>query len=569
MLLLGLHDGKDSGVSLLQDGRVLFAANEERYSRRKLHFGFPFLAMERMFRFTGVRPQDIDAVTVGFEAMVEDSEASYDYAAEPRLHQKVYSVLTRSLGPLMNTRLAAYGSLQLMKLMSQNKEELEQNVRNADIQAPIHYLNHHMSHAASAYYSSGCPDAIVISSDGGGDGISGGIYVGRDGVLRNETTFSKLNSAGIFWEIITQICGFNPERHGGKITGLAAYSDGDKAYKILSEIFGYSTRTGGLANRRRLAFRDAFEYVRERVGDMDIQELSSGAQRLLDEVFVQTAADAVKRHGIPHVTLAGGTFANVRTNLLIREIPGVESVFVFPHMGDGGIGLGSAQLLQAQNGGTPVEELSDLYWGDDWNTSQIRAELEVSRGITWKEISDPAHAIGKALAQKQVVGLFQGRMEFGPRALGHRSILAEPTDTKMMDWLNQRLARTEFMPFAPIILEEEAPNYFKDFAGMSYPAKFMTICMRCTPLCKEKAPGVVHLDGTARPQTVSAAVDPYLHEALSKHNEITGLPLAINTSFNKHEEPIVGSPADAISELKRGAVDVLFLESFRVRAHGD
>src|SRR5262245_60893703 len=204
MVVLGIHDGKDAGVALLDGGKVLFAANEERYSRRKLHFGFPFIALDRMFRHTGAKPRDIEAVTVGFEAMVENSEAAYDYSAEPRLHQKVYSVLTRSLGPLMNTRAAAFGSLQLMKLLAQNKDELRQNVRNAGIEAPIAFLNHHRSHAASAYFLCGRKDALVITSDGGGDGISGGVYTGRGGGLETRATFSKLNSAGIFWEIVTQ-----------------------------------------------------------------------------------------------------------------------------------------------------------------------------------------------------------------------------------------------------------------------------------------------------------------------------------------------------------------------------
>lgn len=568
MVVLGIHDGKDAGVALIDGGKILFAANEERYSRRKLHFGFPFIALERMFRHTGVKPRDIAAVTVGFEAMVENSEAAYDYSAEPRLHQKVYAVLTRSLGPIMNTRAAAYGSLQLMKLLAQNKDELRQNVRNAGIEAPVHFLNHHLSHAASAYYTCGKRDALVISSDGGGDGISGGVFVGRDGRVENRDTFSKLNSAGIFWEIITQICGFNPERHGGKITGLAAYADGEEAYRILSEMFGYCEKSGGLENIQGRAFQDAFTMVRSRVKHLGIEELSSGAQRILDEVFVATTRDAMARNRLSHVALAGGTFANVRTNLMIREVPGVESVFVFPHMGDGGIALGSALLFHGEREPLPVREIDDLYFGDAWTDSQIKAELESTPGVRWERLEDPADSIAQSLSRKEVVGVFQGRMEYGPRALGHRSILAEPADTTMMDWLNKRLARTEFMPFAPIILEEEAPRYFKRFEGSAYPAKFMTICMRCTSLCREKAPGVVHLDGTARPQTVSARVDPYIHRALGRYRDLAGLPVAINTSFNKHEEPIVGGPADALSELKRGAVDVLFLEKYRVVVAG-
>ncbi len=569
MNILGIHDGKDAGVALVVDGRVVFAANEERYSRQKLHFGFPFLALQHLKRHTGIELRDIDHVTVGFEAMVEDSAADYDYAAEPRLHQKVYSALTRHLGGVMDSRVATYGALQVLKLLSNNKETLKKSLAEVGLHAPVRFFNHHLSHAASAYYTAGKRQAIVITSDGGGDAISGGIYLGRDGEITNQSTFSKLNSAGIFWELVTQLCGFNPERHGGKITGLAAYADGGKAYSILSEVYGYNKRHGGMENRKKLAFRDAFEYLRDKAGHLDIQELSSGAQRVLEESFVQTARDAFAKHGIPHIVLAGGTFANVRLNQKILDLPGIESVFVHPHMGDGGMAVGSALLMAAKHGASEPREINDVYWGDAWSDESVRTDLENTNGIHWVRHDDPAPVLAGYLADHKVVGVFQGRMEYGPRALGHRSILAEPTDRTMMDWLNKRLARTEFMPFAPIIVEEEAPKWFENFEAATYPSRFMTICLNCTPLCKEKAPGVVHLDGTARPQSVRRDVDPYIHKVLREYQKLTGLPLAINTSFNKHEEPIVGSPADAISELKRNAVDVVFIENYEVTVKND
>jgi len=562
--ILGVHDGKDAGVALVADGRVLFAANEERYSRQKMHFGFPHQSLQRLFAYTGFTPKDIEHVTVGFEAMVEKSGEAYDFEAEPRLHQKVYSVLTRTLGEVMNSKVATYGALQVLKLLSQNKAQLRQNLDAAGISAPAHFFNHHLTHAASAYYTCGRDEALIVTSDGGGDAISGGVYVARGGRMENKSTFSKLNSAGIFWEIITQLCGFNPERHGGKITGLAAYADGEQAYPILRRLYGTKARTGGMENLRKLAFRDAFADARSQVGNLSIEEVSSGAQRILEEAFVETVRSAYERFRIPHVVLAGGTFANVRLNQKILEVPGIESVYIHPHMGDGGMAVGSALLLAGQRGETRPHWLTDVYWGDDWSEASMRAALQQSSGVRWRRLEEPAEAIATAMAQKQVVGVFHGRMEYGPRALGHRSILAEPTDTTMMDWLNKRLCRTEFMPFAPIIVEEEAPHYFQNFAASVYPSRFMTICVQCTPLCREKAPGVVHRDGTARPQSVRSDTDPYTYRALRAYQRQTGLPLAINTSFNKHEEPIVGSPADAISELKRNAVDVLFLENYEV-----
>jgi carbamoyltransferase len=562
--ILGIHDGQEAGVALVVDGRVVFAANEERYSRTKMHFGFPFLSLHKLFEYTGLAPALIDHVAVGFEAMVGRPGEGYDYEAQPRLHRQVYSKLTRTLGGAMDTKAATFGSLQVLKVLSRNKPALKQHLQDEGIRAPVHFLNHHLTHAASAYYTSGRDDALIITSDGGGDGTSGGIYVGRHGRIELVSAFSKLNSAGVFWEIITQLCGFNPERHGGKITGLAAYSGGEEAYRLLNGIYGHNGRTGGMENHGKLAFRDAFELVRDTCGHLSIEELSAGAQRMLEEAFVNTTSDAYARHRLAHVVLAGGTFANVRLNQKILEVPGIESVYVHPNMGDGGVAVGSALLLAAQRGETRPHELSDVYWGDDWTDSAIRAELESSDGIRWRRLDDPADAIGEAMAQKKVVGVFQGRMEYGPRALGHRSILAEPTDTTMMHWLNERLSRTDFMPFAPIIIEDEAPRFFEDFAKSAYASRFMTICLDCTPYCMEMAPGVVHKDGTARPQVVREDTEPYTYRALRAYERRTGLPLAINTSFNKHEAPIVGSPADAVDELKRKSVDVLYLENYEV-----
>ncbi|MFQ5600851.1 MAG: carbamoyltransferase C-terminal domain-containing protein [Candidatus Krumholzibacteriia bacterium] len=565
MNILGIHDGKDAGVALVVDGKVLFAANEERYSRQKTHFGFPFLALQKLFQHTGLEASDVDRVTVGVEAMVEKSGAAYCYEAEPRLHQKVYSTLSHRPGGVTDSRIATHGAPRLLSLMTQSKEELNQNLRTAGIRAPVCYLNHHLAHAASAYYTSGRQVALVITSDAGRDAISGGIYVARDGKIDNKKTFSKTNSAGMFWQIITQLCGFDPERHGSKITSLAAYSDGEEAYRILGQIYRYHERTGGLENVHRLAYRETFEYMREKAGHLDIEELSSGAQRILEEAFLETARRACERYGLSHVVLAGGTFANVRLNQKILALPGVESAYVHPHMGDGGMAVGSALLQAARGGDAHPHELRDVYWGDDWNDGAIRAELERTHGIRWRRLDDPADAIADHMARHMVVGLFHGRMEYGPRALGHRSILAEPDDPTMIHWLNKRLSRSEFMPFAPVILEEEAPKYFEDFDAAAYAARFMTICVDCQALCKEKAPGIVHRDGTARPQAVSAHGDAYTHRVLRAYQEKTGLPLAINTSLCRHEEPIVGTPFDAIHELKRNVIDVLYLDHYEVK----
>ena len=232
-------------------------------------------------------------------------------------------------------------------------------------------------------------------------------------------------------------------------------------------------------------------------------------------------------------------------------------------MGDGGVALGSALDVTAREIGLAPTDISEAYWGNAATEEEILATLR-RYPVDYERLDDPSEAIGDALVAKQVIGLFNGRMEYGPRALGHRTILAEPTDPTMMHWLNDRLDRTEFMPFAPIILEEDAPRYFKNFEAGRLPARFMTICFDVSDYGKKMAPGIVHKDGTARPQTVNETDNAYIYRALSAYKRKSGLSLGINTSFNKHEEPIVCHPRDAVKELIRGGVDVLFLENYRI-----
>ena len=206
-------------------------------------------------------------------------------------------------------------------------------------------------------------------------------------------------------------------------------------------------------------------------GHLGIEELSAGAQRILEESFVNTVRDAHARYGLAHVLLAGGTFANVRLNQKILEVPGIESVYVHPNMGDGGIAVGSALLFAAQHGDARPARAARRLLGRRLerrgDPRRARARRRRANGAGSTILRMPS---GTRWRTRRWSGVFQGRMEYGPRALGHRSILAEPTDTTMMDWLNKRLSRTEFMPFAPIVIEEEAPRFFEDFARSAYPS---------------------------------------------------------------------------------------------------
>lgn len=551
-------------MCLLIDGQPVFAANEERFSRRKLHFGFPHLSLASLFETTGVKPAEIDRVSVGFRAMVETADYPiYSDIDDSKLFQKIFARVTRLLGPVTATRPFVKASQFALGVLSKNKQQLEADLKSAGIDAPVEYVDHHRSHAASAYYTSGFGDALVITADGGGDGLAGSIYTGRQGVLEMVNEWPRVHSAGNFWFLITNLCGFDPIRHGGKITGLAAYEPCEETYRILSDFYGHDPSRPSFSNKKHILFGDAYHALAKALKGYSIYQISYGAQKVLEESICGVVRRAVEQTGLRKLALAGGTFANVRLNQIILEMDCVDEIFIHPHMGDGGVTVGSALDVSAREISLQPAAIDHVYWGNGTNEQEILEALD-DYPVNFERLDDPAPAIGACLADKKIVGLFNGRMEYGPRSLGQRSIIAEPTDPTMMDWLNKRLERTEFMPFAPIILEEDAAEYFENFDAGSLPAKFMTLCFNCTEYGKKMAPGIVHKDGTARPQTVNASENSYVYRALQEYKKLTGLSLGINTSFNKHEEPIVCHPRDAIDELVRGGVDVLFIENYRV-----
>lgn len=563
--MLGIHDGHDAGVVLLEDGNILYAANEERFSRTKFHWGFPHLSLQNLFAVTGISPSSITKVAVSGQSVFENPQSAY--ALDPKdmsFFKRHGQQITDALGSITDTKPFAW-LVKRVGMMQRDRGAVSTILRGFGIRAPIQWYDHHACHAAGAYFTSGKDPALVMTADFSGDGRSGTISVGRNGRLHAVAESPVIHSAGRFWDVITLLCGFKPPRHAGKITGLAAYKPSPAAHEKLRSLYGGDPKNLHFLNKERKIWHHELTRIKEILPNASREELAYAAQKVLEEAFCSVLKAAIQKTGIHDVALAGGTFANVRLNQKLAELPDVQSLYVFPNMGDGGLAMGAAFLETSRHLPLKPFILSNLYFGPHYPEQDIRRAAALHR-LPLEPLRDPADFIARELRAKRVVGVYEGRMEFGPRALGHRSILAEPTDPTMMDWLNKRLERTDFMPFAPIIKEEAAPRYFSDFRKNAYPARFMTICFDVTEEARQKAPGIVHKDGTARPQTVSAREQPLIYAALTRHEELTGLPLCINTSFNKHEEPIVCEPEDAVKEFLRGGVDTLVMEGFAARS---
>jgi carbamoyltransferase len=295
--------------------------------------------------------------------------------------------------------------------------------------------------------------------------------------------------------------------------------------------------------------------------------VAAAMQSVTEEVITALCADAVTATGIPNLALAGGIFANVKLNQRLLDLDVVDDVYVHPNMGDGGLAAGAALQVAADE--RPADERllpsfrSDVYLGPEYTDDEVGAVLQ-SQGRSFTECDDIEDRVGQLLSEGTVVARHAGRMEYGPRALGNRSLLVQPTDPTVNDWLNARLERTEFMPFAPATLEEHAADFFLGWRPEQVAARFMTITYDTAKSARDQAPATVHVDDTARPQIVRHQDNPSYHRIIDAYRERTGIPSIINTSFNMHEEPIVCTPEDALRALDQGSADVLAINRFLV-----
>jgi carbamoyltransferase len=377
-------------------------------------------------------------------------------------------------------------------------------------------VEHHLSHAANAFYTSGFDQALIVTLDGYGSGLAGSINIGRDGKIERVHGLEYPHSLGTFYESVTSALGFTPSRHEGKIVGLAAYGNPEVLGDLLRRRFVQSN--GGF----RIVETNNIYFARMLAAQFPKIDVAAAYQRVLEEVAVAYVAQYVKKTGLKNLVLSGGVIANVKLNQRLREIEGVDAIFVHPNMGDGGCGTGAA-LAEFAGSEATHRRINDVYFGPDFTSNEIVDALKRAQ-LVYTHYQPIEPKIAMLLAAGKVVARFDGRMEYGPRALGNRSILYHAKEPAVNQWLNQRLGRTEFMPFAPATLYEHRDANYLRMKGADYAAQFMTLTFDCTESMKRDCPAAVHVDGTARPQLVSAEGSPGFHRMLTEYYKLTGIP---------------------------------------------
>jgi len=608
-MILGFTTTHNASVCVLDDaGLPVFASSEERFSRRKNDFGFPDRAIDYVLHHV-VPAEGIHQVAVGELCQVPYRSRAYldtfyleGLEGRDRFVGNPFEII-RTVGGEFALRFVSGGGARSYRHF------IEQHLRKRHgIVAPFRYFEHHLSHAASAYYCSPFEEALVVSLDGSGDDLCGLVAQGKGGDIGIVRRIPEASSLGFYYKSVTAVLGFTPGRHEGKVTGLAAFGDprryvdvfrrmlyletDDRGEKtIVSRMaerydakfdFGtllrnhlqdYRDANGSWEKLRGAILRRNYRQLYRRYLDIDYGHLSfsqmadiaAAAQQVLEEVVLGLVTGYVERFGADNIALAGGTFANVRLNQKILEQTRVKNIFIQPAMGDEGLCIGAAKLAFHEKRRALPAALPHMYLGASYGEGDVARAL-VRFGIV-AERGDAAglrDRIVDALVRERVVGIFDGAAEFGPRALGHRTILVNPGKREINDVVNRRLHRTEFMPFAPIVLEDCFEDIFASskLGGARNASSFMTITLDVKAEWRDRIPGVVHVDGTARPQVITSEVDPFYHGILAKFREVTGVGCLVNTSFNMHEEPIVNSPDDALRSYLTGAVDALAMGGY-------
>ncbi|MEM8907430.1 MAG: carbamoyltransferase C-terminal domain-containing protein [Bacteroidota bacterium] len=535
MYILGISGGvrqgnMDGSATLMEDGKVIASIEEERLLRIKHATGrLPEQAIRLVLQKAGISIREVDYLVFPGETYVNFHQILRDYFK------------------------AKFGHCPKIEL-----------------------VNHHNAHAASTYYASGFEEAMVLTMDLSGDGISTQLAIGKSNTLSAIQRFLKPNSLGIFYSILTQFCGFNRDNDEYKVMGLSSYGERGShdfkwlvdyaagAYHLDTQYIKVAKKGMPNPSKQEPMYHAALV---EKLGAPRLPEspmtkyyenIAASGQEHLENVIIHLIETFHKKTGLRKICLAGGVALNCVANQRIMNLDCIDAIFVQPASNDAGLSLGSAYLI-ASGLGYSIEPMKNVYLGTEFSNDEILEALKKTN-LKYKKIEDVSAYAAQRVADNRIVGWFQGRMEFGPRALGARSILGNSQNAAMKDIINHKIKfRESFRPFCPSVLEEAATDYF---VGKSRVAPFMTITYDVKEAAKSRLPSITHVDGTARIQTVNEQQHPLYYQYLKSLKKLNGTGVSINTSFNVKGQCIVNTPYHAFSTFYGSGMDDLVIGNF-------
>jgi carbamoyltransferase len=564
-VVLGVNDGHNASACLLVDGRLVAAVQEERLTRVKNQGGLPALAIDEVLRLGGHARADVDVFA--FSDLYLETGARWDrdavlatFASHERQRARswlrrappVHAVRKRQLRAARERALVALG-------FARERTTL---------------VEHHRSHAAAALHASGWSDGptLVLTADGVGDYLSATVTVAEDGALRRIREVDAIHSLGTLYARVTYLMGMVPLEHEHKVMGLAPYGARNAAatQRVADKLRAlFVPSVDGTAWSSRVDQARPLRQLRDLLDRERFDVVAAGLQRATEDLVLSWVEACVRATGVRRVALAGGLFMNVKVDQRVLASPEVRELYVLPSCGDETNSLGAAFDVAAARGDR-IEPLRDLYLGADVRDEDAEKALrsaDLPPHVTWRRMADPAREVAALLAQGKVVARAAGRAEFGARALGNRSILADPRRIEVVARINDAIKSRDFwMPFAPALPEERSDEYVAKPKPMRAPYMVLAFDARPDKLAALRA--ATHpADGTARVQEVPRDWAPEYHAILKRFGEATGDPVLLNTSFNLHGFPIVETAQDALDVFLRSGLDELQLAGFLVSKH--
>ncbi len=534
MRLLALNFSVDAAAVLLHEGREVAAVLQERFDRVKHSAAFPTNAIDFCLQAGGVTIDQVEAVAVSWNPAVHLRQPNRLREATYRDHREYLDIIPARLMALTDGEEVG------------DHLELRTEVGGRPLQ--VHYFDHHLCHAAGAYFASGFEDAAILTADGYGERTSTLLAVGRGGQITRLGAVDFPHSLGAVYAAVTQFLGFRPNSGEGKVMALAGMGNPERYRAHFERLLrvhdgGFEVDLSYFSYYRRGRYRFTEKFVRdfgqprEPDGDLsaDHLDLAAALQEAVEDVLLHLARGLRAQTDAPNLCLAGGVMLNAVAMGRLEREAGFDEIFVLPAAHDGGGPLGAAYLLSQRLGVSPR---SASPYCDRLGSAPEPGEVErtlAKYNLRFQTLADPASRAAQMIVAGKIVGWMRGSMEYGPRALGARSILADPRDAAVKERVNAKVKyREAFRPFAPVALLGGADAYFEN----ARPTPFMNKVYRAKPDAIEKIPAVTHFDGSVRLQTVTRAEDAVLFDLISHFEAATGVPMVLNTSLNKRGEPI-------------------------------
>ena len=557
----------DSSACIVKDGKVLAAADEERFTRKKHDNAFPAQAIKFCLDEAKCNPD----IVVFFENPDRKFERIKDTLKSSEHSDQTYKQI--------------FDIWSEVKSKDKIQKKFEEITR---LENKIIFLDHHLSHAASAYYVSGFSDAVVVTLDGVGEKTTTAIGFGKEKEIKMTKEIEFPHSIGLFYTALTVFLGFTPFEGEYKVMGLAAYGNSDRKAnsfyeKLKSTVesfedgsFRLDMRFFGHDSFEMKAFRPALSEVlglsprpKDAAMTKEYEDLAAALQLVTEDLVMGVLNYAHSIGRSDNLCLAGGVALNSVINAKILSQTKFKKIFIQPSAGDSGTALGAAKYLQhLSDSEAPLEQATHSYYGPRYSHERIEAYLKAEK-IPYTAFSSDEEmiaSVAELLKDKKVIGWFQGRMEWGPRALGARSILASPLYEDMRDILNLKVKHREmFRPFAPVVCVDDAEEYFECDIPVPEPTDYMLMVYPIKEDKRKLLPAVTHVDGTGRLQTIRREQNPLYYDLIKKFGQLTGTPILVNTSFNVNKEPIICSPQDAVKCLRSTEIDFLIMDHFLLK----